>query len=452
MCRAILSAIYTKTNTLILMPAGSAKTTWGNTIFLSWLIALFKDVRVGLFSQTAPFADAFSRAIMATYESNDHFRELFGNLIGSRWTAGEWLRRDSKWSASKDLTIFAGGTGGQVASKRFDVLLCDDLLGKDNTDTLDQREKVRSWFDNPLSRRVVAQGVTIVFGTRWADGDLYEILMTPIGQLTDNGEPGYGFKTIVMKALIEDEGPDVSEYDDEGRPVLVRRDGFISYWEELWPVEFLLSERAKNPSLFDLSMQNDTTGVISGDLFQRHWYQYYGTPHGDPRGELPDGRSYTTRLGIDLASSVKERADFTAAITTAEDRDGNFFVMREHRDKIGAGHSDYIAMRYSETPGIGSVPIESVQFQSTIVAEMMDQYPRIPVVKYQTDSDKRTRASAVAEKYRGHKVWHHASLKNGLLEREQMGFPKGHDDLVDAEGFSMQLGGGSFFFGKLRNR
>lgn len=452
MCRAILRAIYTKKNTLILMPAGSAKTTWGNTIFLSWLIALFKDVRVGLFSQTAPFADAFSRAIMATYESNEHFRELFGSLIGTRWTAGEWLRRDSKWGSSKDLTVFAGGTGGQVASKRFDLLLCDDLLGKDNTDTLDQREKVKSWFDNPLSRRVVAQGVTIVFGTRWADGDLYEILMTPIGELTANGEPGYGFETIIMQALIPNPGPDVAEYDEDGKPILVRKDGFVSYWQELWPVKFLLDERAKNPALFDLSMQNDTTGVISGDLFQRSWYQYYGTPTGDPNEELPTGRQWTKRMGVDLASSVKERADFTAAVTSAEDREGNFFVMREDRDKMAAGHAVWIAGHYEQTPGIGAVVIESVQFQSTIIAEMATSHPRIPVIKHETDSDKRTRASAVAEKYRLHKVWHHASLRNGLLEREQMGFPKGHDDLVDSGGFSMQLGGGSFFFGKVRNR
>jgi predicted phage terminase large subunit-like protein len=451
MCRTILEALYTKQDTLILMPAGSAKTTWGNTVFLSWVISMFKDVRVGLFSQTAPFADAFSRAIMNTFEENEAHRELFGNLVGTRWTAGEWLRRDSRWSNSKDLTLFAGGTGGQVASKRFDLLLCDDILGLDNTSTLDQREKVKQWFDNPLLRRVVAQGVTIIFGTRWAAGDLYEILMTPVGQVTDDGEPGYGFRTVIMQALIEDEGPDIADYDDDGRARLVRLNGFRSYWEDFWPVRKLLADRARNPAQFDLSMQNDVSGVISGELWQRHWYQYYGTPDGNPYEELPPGRAWTVRMGQDLASSTRERADFTARVTSAEDRDGNFFVMREHRDKIAANHAEYIVAGYEEFP-VNAVIVESVQFQSTIIAEIMNDYPRVPIIAHKTDVDKRTRASAVAEKYRMHKVWHHASLRNGLLEREQMGFPKGHDDLVDAEGFSMQLGGGSFFFGKVRAR
>ena len=449
MLRAILDALYTRQDTLILMPAGSAKTTWGNTIFLSWLISMFKDVRIGLFSQTAPFADAFSRAIMITFESNEAHRDLFGHLVGNRWTAGEWLRKDSKWASSKDLTIFAGGTGGQVASKRFDLLLCDDILGKDNTATIDQIEKTKSWFDNPLSARVVAQGVTIVFGTRWADGDLYETLMTPVA------EGGYGFNTIVMQALIEDEGPDVSEFDESGHPILVRRDGFVSYWEEMWPVEKLLASRRRNPAMFDCVMQNDIGGLLSGDLFQRSWYlgHYYGTPTGDPYLELPSDRAYTIRMGQDLASSTRERADYTARVTSAEDREGNFFVMREHRDKIGVGHADFIAEGYAETPSIGAVVVESVQFQSIIVQEVMRDYPRIPVVGFATDTDKRTRASAVAEKYRAGKVWHHASLRDGLLEREELAFPKGHDDLVDAVGFSMQLGGPSeFFFGKLRVR
>lgn len=450
MLEALLDAVYTKTDTLILMPTGSAKTTWGNTIFLSWLSALFKDIRIGLFSETAPFADAFSRAIMTVYEENEKFRDLFGNLVGPRWTAGEWLRKGSRWSQSKDLTVFAGGMGGQVASKRFDLLLCDDILGKANTATIDQIEKTKSWFDNPLSRRVVAQGVTIVFGTRWAEGDLYETLMTPID------EGGYGFKTVIIRGLIEDPGPDESWVDENKRPQR-RLNGFRSYWEDQWPVDKFLIQRARNPAQFDCSIQNDITGLISGDIFQRIWYRgrYYGTRAGNPWDELPPGR-YTIRMGQDLASSEKERADFTARVTTAENLDtGDMYVMRTFRSKISTGHSDFIAEGYAEGR-IDLVLCEDNAFQSTVVKNVMKEYPRIPIVGRKTDSDKTTRAKALAEKYRMGKVHHHLSLEDGELEREQLAFKgtgRSHDDLIDAEGFSMDLAGNDgFFFGKLRVR
>ena len=61
-----------------------------------------------------------------------------------------------------------------------------------------------------------------------------------------------------------------------------------------------------------------------------------------------------------------------------------------------------------------------------------------------------TRARAVAAKYEAHKVWHHASLKGSDFEGELLTFPRGHDDMVDALGFSMDMGGDTFVFTSVR--
>jgi predicted phage terminase large subunit-like protein len=81
---------------------------------------------------------------------------------------------------------------------------------------------------------------------------------------------------------------------------------------------------------------------------------------------------------------------------------------------------------------------------------VLQDYPGIPIEGRKNDVDKVTRARAVAAKYEGHKVYHHASLKNSDFERELMSFPKGHDDFVDALGYSMDLTQGGFFFGSMR--
>jgi phage terminase large subunit-like protein len=433
MLSLILDAIYSKEDTLILLPAGAAKTTWGNTIFLSWLIAMFKDIRVGLFSQTSTFSENFSRAIMSTLENNEHFRELFGDITnGGKWTNAEWLRKGSVVAQSKDLTVFAGGTGGQVASKRFDLLLLDDILGEENTSTIDQKEKVQIWFDKSLYPRLVSSGVCIAFGTRWAPDDLYQTLMTPV----EDG--GYGFKTIVRQALIMPNDEDESTWS--------------SYWPDVWPVKELIKRRNRNRAMFDCTYQNDVGGLLSGDMWKKGYFQYYGTPTGDPDAELPSA-ARTKRMGVDLASSIRERADYTARVTSAEDGEGNFYVMRTKRDKIAAGHPEFVVAGYEETPGISLVKIENNQFQSTLVATIVRDYPQMPVSSIRADTDKVVRARAVLEKYQQLKVYHHASLKDGDMEREQLGFSiKGstHDDLIDAEGYSFDMGGGSFFFGKVK--
>jgi predicted phage terminase large subunit-like protein len=432
--RTILHALYKREDTLILMPAGAAKTTWGNTIFLSWLIALFKDIRVGLFSQTDEFAQAFSGAIMNTYDSNDEHIGLFGDLHGKKWTQGAWLRKNSAVGRTKDFTVFAGGTGGQVASKRFDLLLLDDILGEDNTATQGQRDKARTWFDKSLYPRLVSNGVCIAFGTRWADGDLYQTLLDP------KSVGGYGFKNIVIRALIEDD---------------TAPSGFRSYWPAIWPVEKLLELRSRNSASFDCTYQNDVSGTLSGDVFQKVWYKYYGTKGGDPNEELPKDRRWIKRMGQDLASSVKERADWSARVTSAEDPEGNFYVMRTHREKIAVGHPDFIAAGYEETPGIALVLVEDNQFQSTVIQEVLRDFPQIPIIGRKTDTDKVSRATAIAEKYRAGKIYHHESLRDGDLEREQLAFKRtgaAHDDLIDAEGFSMDLGGSAFIFGSFKRR
>jgi len=86
-------AIESKRSSIILLPRGGAKTTWGNTIFLAKYIADHPDVRIGLVSNTARQANDFSRAIKWTFESNPAFRDLYGNLVSTaKWTDVEWLR------------------------------------------------------------------------------------------------------------------------------------------------------------------------------------------------------------------------------------------------------------------------------------------------------------------------------------------------------------------------
>ena len=422
-----VEAIYGRKNSVYLLPRGGAKTTWDNTILLAWLIAKYPDLRVGLVSNTDMQGKDFSRAIKYTYEANDAHKDVFPDCgpSSSKWTDKEWLRSGSRWPGSKDVSCFAVGVGGAIISKRFDLILMDDILDEENTQTVDQREAVEVWFKKTLKPCLAPDGVVIVIGTRWGEGDLYEQFFTPTAQ------GGFGWDSHIVSALTEDENGDLQ-----------------SYWPEYWPVATLLKEKEEMGSpLFSCAYQNDISGLLEGNIFKGPF---------DHFDALPEGHHYTLRMGVDLASSTKERADYTARVTTAEDScdascqlRGTFYVLSTFRDKRESHHAEFILDGWQAYPNIALVLVEKVQFQSTLVQTVMETYSRIPIEGKDADGDKTTRARGVAAKYEAHKVLHHASLRGSAFEVELLSFPKGHDDLVDALGYSMDLTSGSFFYGSL---
>lgn len=420
-----LQAIRDGEHCVILEPRGFAKSSHVTTGLTTYLVGDNHDLRVGMFSKTTTAAEGFSRAIRHTVQRNEAFRELYGHLVSDvQWTNEQWLLNDSRWVGSNYSTMFAAGAGKQAASKRFDLIICDDIIDQENVQTIDQLEGVKTWFWKTVYPCLTKNGVVVVVGTRWGVGDLYEDLITP------EDEGGKGWRSLVRSALIEDKDTEL---------------GYRSLWPDEFPVERLLKmRRDQGAAIFGAGMMNDVSGLAAGSVFNVADFQYFS--------QLPTDRSYTIRMGIDLASSTKERADFTARVTTAEDHEGNFYVLAVHREKISTGHAQFVVNGYNAYPNIAAVLCENQAFQSTLIQEVMRDYPRIPIEGRRADGDKTTRGRSVAAKYEARKVFHHISLKDSPFEQELITFapPRGHDDQVDALYLSMDMAGNSFSFAALR--
>lgn len=395
-------------NGVVLAPRGSTKTTSLTTGWLSHKVATNTDIRIGLFSQKDKKAEAMSNAIRWTLSESEAFREVFGNLRGeSKWSDSEWLRKGSRWTTSKDRTMVTGGVNNSSAvSKRFDLIFCDDILDAENTYNIDRREKTEDWFWKTMKPAQAAEGASIiVVGTRWVEGDLYE-------RLIDTNK----WPSLVIPAISQDEnGEDVS------------------YWPSVWPLERLYAEREDvGWDNFACSYLNDISGQREGLIFRKEWYDYFD--------ELPRDRRFIQTMGVDLASSERERADWTARVIVAEDEFHEHWVLGSYRVKTESGHRQFVKDGAAAFPGISKIIIETNQHQSTLVQDLLNE-TTLPVVGRKTDIDKRTRARSVAARYESHRVHHHRSLKGGELEQEQLNFPKGHDDLIDALGLAMDIRG-----------
>lgn len=416
----ILDRIGNHENGVVLEPRGHAKTTWGTTILPSWLLAKNPSLRVGLISNTAKQSNAMSRAVRFNYETNEYHREVFGDLVGpAKWTDVEWIQRGSPLHSTKDVSMYSTGAGGALISKRFDIIICDDILDEENTATPEAREKVETWFWKTLKPCLAPGGSIIVIGTRWAEDDLYQKLITP-------PPDGKGWPSLVRSAITVD-------------PVTGDRKAL---WPDVWSLEKLDQERIDmGSSMFACAYLNDISGLMAGNVFQRGWFKYVTS--------LPPNQTYRFKMGVDLASSERERADYTARVVIAEDGEGNTYVMSAVRGKLETGHRQFVIDGVNAFPRIDRIIVESNQFQSAFVQELL-RTTGLPVVPKRADVDKTTRARAVAARYEAGKVFHLTSLTGSPFETELLQFPKGHDDQVDALGHAMETGSSNFIFGAFR--
>lgn len=414
MVQFILDQLEQRKHAVVLAPRGAAKSTWGNTILASWLVATRPDIRIGLFSQKDSKAWSMSAAVRYTVSESERFREIFGNLKNpAKWSDAEWLRKDSKWTQSKDRTMVAAGANSSSAvSKRFDLLLLDDVLDEDNTYTIDRRDKTETWFWKTLIPTLVPNGSVVCLGTRWAEGDLYEKL------IETNKWP-----SLVISAITTE--PNGAQK---------------SYWPSVYPLEKLYEIRNDvGADNFACSFLNDVSGIREGLIFHRDWYTYFS--------ELPTDRRYIFTMGVDLATSTKQRADFTALAIVAEDDKGHHWVLHTDRTKIESGHKAFVesGLQWALTNGyqISKIIIESNQAQAALVEDMAAT-TKWPIVGQKTDVDKITRARWVAARYEAGRVHHHLSLKGEALETEETSLRPnggGHDDLIDALGLALDLRG-----------
>ena len=422
MIEFIMERLEKRENAVVLEPRGHAKTTWANSILLSYLESKHPNLRVGLISNTAKQANAFSRAVRFTLEANEYQHEIFGNLAGKhKWNDVEWIQKNSALIGTKDVNMYSAGAGGAIISKRFDLILCDDILDEENTANPEQREKIETWFWKTLKPCLVPGGSMIVIGTRWAEGDLYQQL------IEDKKWPS------MVKGAIYYDDTDVEHKKPK------------ALWPEMWPLEKLEQERRDMGSaMFACSYLNDISGLMAGNIFRSSWFKYF-----DVLPDNPDGYLWT--MGVDLASSERQRADYTARVVVARDDNGNAFVFDVTRAKIETGHREFVMDGAMANPLISKIVVENNQFQGAFVKDMINT-TSLPIVGKKAEVDKVSRARSVAARYESGKVYHHSSMKGSDFEIELLQFPKGHDDMIDALGYAMETGTGGAYFGSFQRR
>lgn len=162
---------------------------------------------------------------------------------------------------------------------------------------------------------------------------------------------------------------------------------------------------------------------MGGTRVKREWLR---------TGEPPSVFDRVT-MGVDLAISTKNDADYTAAVIIGTLAGRTWILAAEHTRTGFHGVLNFITS-LAERWNPSVIAIESVQYQAAVVEELL-RSTNLPIQAVRPDKDKITRFLPLEARYEQGLVMHAPNLM--AYTDELLSFPAGaHDDLVDAAAYA----------------
>jgi predicted phage terminase large subunit-like protein len=380
---------------LLLMPPGSAKSTYASLLFPAWWMACNPGGSVILASHTASLAAHFGRGVRAL--ANEHRGRLQLEVRDDSRAAGRFATRQGG-------EFFAVGVNGAVTGRRADLALLDDPIASFlDAESPAGRDRLWNWFCSEFITRLKPQAGLVVTMTRWHRDDL-------AGRLLQQGT----WTTLQLPALAELDDP-------------MRRLPGAALWpdwecrDELLAKQLLLGDRSF-AALFQQAPEAET-----GKLFDlRKLVLCDETPEGE------------TVRAWDLAgtSDTSHDPDWTAGVKLVRTDSGGFVVDDVRRTRVGPGELAALLRGVAELDGVAVTvalprdPGQAGVYQAQMLTRALSGFH---VVSSPETGSKELRARGVASQFSSGNVALRRADWNEAFRGELASFPNGRkDDQVDA--------------------
>ena len=391
------------------------KTTIGTINDAACEIVQDRDVRILIGSKTDSNARSFLKELKAKLR-RPQVEEVFGpfyNMNNWNQTEIEVLGREIE---SKEPTVKALGVESTVTSQHYDIIYGDDLVSRDNSRTETQRSTVKDFLYSTLDPCLEPTGYRPgrvcgfrLRGTHYHPDDLYQ-------DIIDNDERFDGHVAIIPA---------------------VQEDGVTSNFPEKFSDAYFAQKRRLGMLYFGPQYLLDTT-FMKGDVFDYSTFKWTNT--------LPPLDTLKIWVGVDLAISLTERADFFAIVTVGQDESGNTYLLHFYTNRLVPSKVNEVIARVVDRFDPIRVGIESNQYQAAKLYELKDdeRYRHIPTVAVPSHKDKETRARThLSPAFENGEFYFYTGVDTGDFEEQLVHFPKKPNDLVDAAVIAMTLAGKS---------
>ena len=380
---------------ILLLPPGSAKSTYASKIFPAWYMMRNPRNSVIMACHTARLAEHFGRGVRGLLE------EHAGRIdVRVRPDA----RAATRFSTDQGGEFFGIGVHGAVTGRRADLAIIDDPIKSfAEAESFTAREHLWEWFRSELVTRMKPKGRMVLVMTRWHTDDL-------AGRLAEKG----GWAVMRMPALAD-------SYDQIGR---MPGEALWPEWEDRAALEekrVLLGDR-HFAALFQQAPL-----LASGTLFNVRPMRVVDT--------VPEGVAVR---GWDLAGTADSSGDpdWTVGVKLVRDADGTVFiddvarfraVSAEVAERIRAVA---IADGTAVSIGLPQDPGQAGKSQIMFLTKTLAGYR---VVASPETGSKELRAVAVASQVSNGALAMRRGAWNSAFVDELAMFPNGRkDDQVDA--------------------
>lgn len=324
------------------------------------------NVRIVIASNAADTSEGFVRQIRTIIARNKKYRQTFGRLKPERptmWRDDAFIVDRDNYK-DKDPTVSAVSYGGQVVSKRADIIIVDDLLTIENTRTKEQRAKLKDWFWTVLFPLLKPGGRLIVVGTAWNTQDLYEELLGDV-----NFDVRLRYDAIV---------------DEKEKTTL---------WPARWSWDEMMKRKGSMGTLaFNRSYRNITANPEDSP-FEENWIQR-ALKRGERRKLLRtfdyaswDLGHLTVSMGVDLAISKKDKSDFTAMAIIGRTTNGMKIPLYLLRRKLSPAETRRTIKELASIYNPDVITVESNAYQASIQMDLAEETD-LPIEAYSTGGEK----------------------------------------------------------------
>jgi predicted phage terminase large subunit-like protein len=393
---------------MVLMPPGSAKSTYASLLFPAWWFTRHPRSSIIAASHTADLAQHFGRQLRALIA--DHTETLGYSLRPDSRAAG-------RWQTSAGGEYFATGLRGPIAGRRADLVIIDDpIKSHAAADSPLQRDHLWNWYRADLTTRLRPSGRVILIMTRWHEDDLAGRLLAQ--------DPSEWHK-LRLPALAEADDP------------LGRREG-----EALWPewedAKALLRKRLAIGERAWAALFQQSPRPPQGSLFNVTRIETIDTLPVDPQGQVVRAWDFAATL-----QAGSNDPDWTVGVKLMRDVSGRWIVVDVVRLRGSPRQVEEAILASARIDGravkIG-LPEDPGQAGKTQISYLSRVLAGYVVSASRETGSKTLRASPVAAQVEAGNLlllragWNHAFLE------ELRDFPHGRkDDQVDAlaRAFSM---------------
>jgi predicted phage terminase large subunit-like protein len=405
----------------LLLPRNHLKSSFVTIAFTIKEIIRDPNIRVLIGNGVWDIARTFLTEIKAQLEGSQ-LKYLFGDFVSARWNADEIICKQ-RTKPLKEPTVMTTGVEAETTGGHYDLIILDDLIGLQNSQTVDQRAKVKRFRRSMINLLEPRGGRLIEIGTRWSLDDTfseifekemkyYEVM---VRQVVENG------RLIFPKKFAQKFDPVRKDWMSVDDPTCM---DYIEHLKASMPLDEFSANYLNQP----FSSENQ--------LFKPEMFKYWN--------QRPEGLFIA--MTVDLAISEARTADETAIVVQGMDSEWKLYVLDylKGRWKPSEVVANIFEMQSKWKPN--TVGMETNGFQKVLKLaceeEMRNRKVYFPIEEIRTgpERSKEQRIKCLEPFYRDGKVFHAAWMKGKDLEEQLQTFPKGkRDDLCDSQSMGISL-------------